>query len=405
MVLLLHRLSALKVSKLCEPGYYADGDGLYLQVTAGNGGPAKSWLFRYSLNQKRREMGLGPLGTYSLAEARDLAKVCRKSVNQGVDPIDARRATRMKTALDAAKNVTFKICAEKYIASHKAAWKNKKHGAQWTATLETYAYPTIGDLPVQSIETGHIGDILEPIWSTKAETAGRVRGRIEVILDWAKVRGLRTGDNPARWRGHLDKLLPARSRVRKVKHHAALPYAELPAFMTLLRDENGVAARALEFLILTAARTSEVLDMPDTEIKEGVWIVDASRMKASREHRVPLCTRALDIIAEMKRFYTGPYVFPGLKLNKPLSNMALLVLLERMGRPDLTAHGFRSTFKDWVSECTDYSGELSEMALAHAVEDKVEAAYRRGDLFNRRIGLMRDWATYCEGRLLPPRAS
>ncbi|MDE2184697.1 MAG: integrase arm-type DNA-binding domain-containing protein [Alphaproteobacteria bacterium] len=398
MVLLLHRLCALKVSKITEPGYYADGDGLYLQVTTGDGGPAKSWLFRYSLNQKRREMGLGALATYSLAEARDLAKACRQSVNQGIDPIDARQAARAKTALDAAKSVTFKVCAEKYIASHKAAWKNKKHGAQWTATLETYAYPTIGDLPVQSIETGHISDILEPIWSTKAETAARVRGRIEVILDWAKVRGFRTGDNPARWRGHLDKLFPARSRVRKVKHHAALPYAELPAFMTLLRDENGVAARALEFLILTAARTSEVLELPHAEIKDDVWIVDASRMKAGREHRVPLCARALEIVAEMKRLYTEPYVFPGLKLNKPLSNMALLVLLERMGRSDLTTHGFRSTFKDWVSETTDYPSELSEMALAHAVEDKVEAAYRRGDLFNKRVALMRDWSKFCDGR-------
>lgn len=397
MVLLLHRLSALKVSKLSEPGYYADGDGLYLQVTTGNGGPAKSWLFRYSLNQKRREMGLGTLATYSLADARDLAKVCRQSVNQGIDPIDARRATRAKRALDATKSVTFKICAEKYIASHKAAWKNKKHGAQWTATLETYAYPIIGNLPVQSIETGHISDILEPIWSTKSETAGRVRGRIEVILDWAKVRGFRTGDNPARWRGHLDKLFPAQSRVRKVKHHAALPYTELPAFMTVLRDENGVAARALEFLILTAARTSEVLEMPPEEINQDIWIVDETRMKAGREHRVPLCPRALDIIVEMKRLHVGPYVFPGLKLNKPLSNMALLVLLERMGRSDLTAHGFRSTFKDWVSECTDYSGQLSEMALAHSVEDKVEAAYRRGDLFNKRTALMRDWSSFCDG--------
>lgn len=394
MVLLLHRLSALKVSKITEPGYYADGDGLYLQVTAGNGGPSKSWLFRYSLNQKRREMGLGALATYSLAEARDLAKICRQSVNQGVDPIDARNAMRAKTALDAAQSVTFRFCAEKYIASHKAAWKNKKHGAQWTATLESYAYPVIGDLPVQSVETGHISDILEPIWSTKAETAGRVRGRVEVILDWAKVRGFRTGDNPARWRGHLDKLFPPRSRVRKVKHHAALPFAELPAFMALLRDENGVAARALEFLILTAARTSEVLEMSHAEIKEGVWIVDASRMKAGREHRVPLCARALEIIAEMKRLHTGPYVFPGLKLNKPLSNMALLVLLDRMGRDDLTTHGFRSTFRDWTAETTDYTNELTEMALAHVVDDKVEAAYRRGDLFNKRIRLMTDWAAF-----------
>jgi integrase len=340
-------------------------------------------------------MGLGGLATYSLAEARDLAKACRQSIRQGVDPIDARRATRAKTALDAAKSVTFKICADKYIASHKAAWKNKKHSAQWTATLEAYAYPTIGDLPVQCIETGHISDILEPIWAAKAETAGRVRGRIEVILDWAKVRGFRTGDNPARWRGHLDKLLPARTRVRKIRHHAALPYAELPTFMAHLRDENGVAARALEFLILTAARTSEVLGLPHAEVKDNVWVVDASRMKAGREHRVPLCDRALAIIKEMKKLCIGPYVFPGLKLNKPLSNMALLALLERMGRTDLTSHGFRSTFKDWASETTDYAGELTEMALAHAIDDKVEAAYRRGDLFAKRLALMNDWGFYC----------
>lgn len=383
-----------------DPGRYGDGAGLYLQVSdSRRGGINKSWVFVFQRDGRTREMGLGPIVTFGLAEAREKAVQCRRQLYDGIDPIDARQAVKAKAKLDAAKSVTFKICAERYIAAHRAAWKNTKHSKQWDSTLEAYVYPKIGELPVQSVDVGLVMEILDPIWSTKAETAGRVRGRIEVILDWARVRGFRTGENPARWRGHLDKLLPARSRVRKVKHHTALSYNDLPGFMKKLRREDGVAARALEFLILTAARTSEVLDLPPSEIANALWTVPEERMKAGREHRVPLCKRARTIVEEMARDHQGPFVFPGWskKKGKPLSNMALLNLLERMGYPDLTAHGFRSTFKDWVSECTHYSSELSEMALAHTIDDKVEAAYRRGDLFQKRVALMDDWACFCAG--------
>lgn len=394
----INKLTATKVAQVARPGCYGDGAGLYLQVSKSAAGRInKSWIFLFRRDGKNREMGLGPITTFGLAEAREKALQCRRQLYDGIDPIEARRAAKAKAKLEAAKSVTFKICAQRYIAAHRAAWKNAKHAKQWDATLETYAYPIIGDLPVQSIDVGLVMQILEPIWSTKSETAGRVRGRIEVILDWARVRGFRTGENPARWRGHLDKLLPARSRVRKVKHHTALPYSELPDFMKQLRDENGVAPRALEFLILTAARTSEVLDLPPAEIWDSLWTVPEQRMKAGKEHRVPLASRARDIIDEMARDDKGPFVFPGLKPNKPLSNMALLKLLERMGRPDLTAHGFRSTFKDWASETTNHAPEAVEMALAHTIDDKVEAAYRRGDMFNKRVALMADWASFCAG--------
>jgi len=398
MVRQINRLNALSVNRVSVKGLYPDGDGLYLQVTRNDAGDInKSWLLRFWLRGKTREMGLGSLKRFNLAEARERARRARQLVVDGVDPIEARDAERLKAAQEAAKSVTFKVCAEKYINAHRAAWKNAKHAAQWTATLETYVYPVIGNLPVQSVDTGMISEILEPIWATKAETAGRVRGRTEVILDWARVRGFRAGENPARWRGHLDKLLPARSRVRTVKHHAALPFSELPAFMHQLRDENGVAARALEFLILTAARTSEVLELPPEEIHDMLWTVPAARMKADKEHRVPLSTRARHIVDEMAKRYEGPFVFPGLKLNKGLSNMALLKLLARMGRPDLTAHGFRSTFRDWASESTSHAPDAVEMALAHTIDNKVEAAYRRGDLFNKRVALMEDWQFFCAG--------
>jgi integrase len=396
----INKLTATTVAQLKRPGRYGDGAGVYLQVSKrADGGVNKSWVFVFQRDGRTREMGLGPITTFGLAEVRERAQQCRRQLYDGIDPIDARQAAKAKAKLDAAKHVTFKICAERYIAAHRAAWKNTKHSKQWDATLETYVYPVIGDLPVQNVDVGLVMQILEPIWSTKAETAGRVRGRIEVILDWARVRGFRMGENPARWRGHLDKLLPARSRVRKVKHHTALPYKDLPNFMKQLRKEVGVAARALEFLILTAARTSEVLDLPPSEIDGNVWIVPEQRMKAGREHRVPLSARAREIVEEMARDHQGPFVFPGWtkKKDKPLSNMALLNLLERMGYPNLTAHGFRSTFKDWVSECTHYSSELSEMALAHTIDDKVEAAYRRGDLFQKRLALMGDWACFCAG--------
>ena len=291
--------------------------------------------------------------------------------------------------------MTFNECTKQYLAAHSAGWRNAKHSAQWSSTLKTYVEPVIGSLSVHAIDTALVMKIIEPLWSKKPETASRLRGRIEAVLDWATVRGFRQGENPARWRGHLDKLLPARARVRKVKHHAALPYDELPTFMIGLRAQEGVAARALEFLILTAARTGEVIGARPDEIKDKVWTVPAGRMKASKEHRVPLSESAFAVVETLREEHGGAHLFPGGKRDKPLSNMAMLALLDRMGRSDLTAHGFRSTFRDWAAECTNYPNEVVEMALAHTISSKVEAAYRRGDLFEKRKSLMSDWATFC----------
>ena len=396
MVQFVGRLTALKVAKVKRPGMYADGAGLYLQVTGdGDKRVAKSWIFRYQLRSRAREMGLGSFATFGLAEARIKATECRRLTYDGLDPIDARRAERARIELETAKALTFKACAEQFIAAHSAGWRNAKHAAQWTATLKTYAEPVIGSLPVHRIDTALVMKILEPLWSKKPETAGRLRGRIESVLDWATVRGYRTGDNPARWRGHLDKLLPARAKVRRVKHHAALPYDHLPDFMAALRAQEGISARALEFLILTAARTGEVIGAKSEEIRGKVWTVPAGRMKGAKEHRVPLSEPSLAIVEKMRKEHPGVFVFPGGKHAKPLSNMAMLALLERMGRADVTAHGFRSTFRDWAAERTSYASEVVEMALAHAIDNKVEAAYRRGDLFEKRSSLMAEWARFC----------
>ncbi|MBS0277781.1 MAG: integrase arm-type DNA-binding domain-containing protein [Proteobacteria bacterium] len=391
------KLTALKVQQLTKPGSYGDGGCLYLYIKSdGKSRYSRAWVYRFKLNGQRREMGLGPVALVSLADARIKTLEYRKMHLEGIDPIEVRKAKREQAKIDRKGGVTFRACAERYIASHKAGWKNDKHAAQWPSSLGAYVYPIIGAKPVYQIDTAQVMKVLEPIWATKAETASRVRGRIETILDWAKVHSYRTGDNPARWHGHLDKLLPSRSRVKRIKHHPALPYAEMSSFMAKLRAQEGVAARALEFLILTVARTSEVIGTPPNEIKGKVWIVPPERMKAGQEHRVPLTVPALAVAESMKAM-GGSYLFPGRKLDAPLSNMAMLKLLARMGHPGLTAHGFRSTFKDWVSECTDYPSEVSEMALAHTIDNKVEAAYRRGDLFRKRIALMDDWARFCAG--------
>ena len=403
------RLTALKVDRAKRPGMYSDGGGLYLQVSD-NGA---SWIYRYMIGGRAREMGLGPLALFSLAEARAKALDARRLRHEGVDPIEAKRAARARARLDAAKAVTFKQCAESYIKAHRAGWRNAKHAAQWEATLATYAEPIIGALPVQAIDTALVMKVLEhesrdapnkpasSLWTAKPETASRLRGRIESILDWAKVRGYREGENPARWRGHLDKLLPARSKVRKVEHHAALSYPALPDFLVALRQQEGISARALEFTILTAARTGETINAKWSEfdLPAKIWTVPSNRMKAGKEHRVPLSARALAILKEMQTFrHTGEidtFVFTGGKSGKPLSNMAFSMLLRRMGRDDLTAHGFRSTFRDWAAERTNFPAEVSEMALAHAVSDKTIAAYNRSDLFERRRRLMEQWATFC----------
>jgi integrase len=393
------RLTALKVERMRERGMYADGGGLYLRVTPDG---TKSWVYRYMLDGRPRWMGLGPTALYGLQEARAKALEARRMRHEGIDPIDTRRAQRARTKLDAAKLITFRQCADGYINAHRRGWRNGKHASQWEATLKTYAEPTLGALPVQVVDTALVLRVLEPIWTEKPETANRLRGRIESILDFAKAREWREGENPARWRGHLDKLLPPRSKVQSVSHHAALPYPDLPAFLMRLREQGGIASQALEFAILTAARTGEVIGARWSEIDLAakVWTVSAGRMKAGKEHRVPLSDRALAILAASKPKNGAAeigqqFVFAGGKPGLPLSNMAFLMLLRRMGRGDLTAHGFRSTFRDWCAERTNTPSEVAEMALAHTVGDKVEAAYRRGDMFERRRRLMQTWAGFC----------
>jgi integrase len=406
------KLSALKVAREKRPGVYGDGGGLYLRVTKQG---SKSWIFRFwvadrdpktgavlrdpetdKIRGHGREMGLGSCITVSLAEARDRALECRKLRANDIDPIDAREAARRQASLERVRSLKFREAAAAYMAAHRAAWKNDKHAGQWTATLQTYAYPLLGDASVQAIDTTLIMKVIEPIWAMKPETANRVRGRIEAILNWATARGYRQGENPARWRGHLDKLLPSRAKVRKPQHHNALPYAELPAFMAKLRKEEGIAARALEFTILTAARTSEAIAAGRSEFNtaEKLWTVPSNRMKSDKEHRVPLSDRALEIAAAAVAG-EDDFIFPGGRRGRPLSNMAMLALLKRMGRGDLTVHGFRSTFRDWAAERTNFPNEVVEMALAHAIDSKTEAAYRRGDLFEKRRHLMADWEVYC----------
>jgi integrase len=383
--------SALQANRQKKPGTYSAGDGLYLQVTSPE---IRSWIFRYQLNGRRREMGLGSYPLIGLADARERTRAARQDVKEGRDPIEARKEAQAAATLAAARAMTFRACAEQYIEAHKAGWRSPIHAAQWPSTLEAYVYPVFGQIPVPDVDLALVMKVLQPIWTKKPETASRVRGRIEAILDWARARGYRTGDNPARWRGLLDQLLPPRAKVRKVKHHAALPFEELGAFIAELRKLDGIAPRALEFLILTAARTSEVTGATPDEIKDGVWTVPADRIKAGREHRVPLSPRAVEILEQVAPL-SGKYLFPGGRKGQPLSENGLLAVLDRMGRSDITVHGFRSTFKDWASECTAYPNEVSEMALAHAIPSGVERAYRRGDLFAKRAKMMADWARFC----------
>lgn len=391
----MHRLSTRTVESKKDPGYYGDGGGLYLQVSPSG---TKSWLFRYMLDRRAREMGLGPLHAVSLAEARRKAAECRRKLADYIDPIAARNSLQASARANSARSITFKECAAAFIKAHRAGWKNEKHADQWTNTLETYCGPVIGALPVQAVDTGLALKVLEPIWTDKPETATRLRARMERVLDWATVRGYRTGENPARWRGHLDKLLPALKKKLRVQHHPALPYVEIAAFISKLRNQEGIAARALEFTILTAARTGEVIgaQWDEFDLKNGLWTIPAARMKAHREHRVPLSPQALEILRAQRKERRGDYVFPGGNENAPLSNMAMLELLKRMELTDMTVHGFRSTFRDWASERTNYPREVCEMALAHVVSDQTEAAYRRGDLFEKRRRIMQDWAKFCE---------
>ena len=419
------KLSAVEVAKAKGPAVLHDGGGLYLRVAPnrkdgdGNDKPgAKSWVFRFQLDGKRRDMGLGPYPDISLAEARRRATGHRNQRRDGIDPLDAKAAQRQAQRLAATKGRTFRECAAEFIEKNRAGWRNAKHRQQWENTLETCVYPILGELPVSAIDTGLVVQVLDPIWTEKPETASRVRGRIEAVLDAATVRGFRQGPNPAQWKGNLAHILPARARVRKVAHHAALPFDDMPSFLAALRHREGMAARALEFAALTAARTGEVLGARwgEIDLTAKVWIVPANRMKGGREHRVPLSDPALAVLETVQPLAlstdgkpnpTAP-IFPGPRRALPMSNMTMLMLLRRMKRNDLTAHGFRSTFSDWAAERTAYPREVVEMALAHAVESKVEAAYRRGDLFEKRRKLMEAWASFCElpstGEVVPLRA-
>jgi len=393
----VHKLSQLQIGRATKRRCTLnDGGGLYFVSRPPNGA---SWMFRFSRHGKDRWMGIGQYPTVTLSNARVRATEARRLIADDVDPIENRRQQRLEAKLQIARRITFAKCASLYISSHKTAWRNRKHSAQWEATLKTYVYPLIGDLPVATIDTSLVMKVLQPIWNAKPETASRLRGRIEAILNWATVSEFRTGLNPARWRGHLDNLLPARSKIAKVEHHAALPYTDVPAFVVKLRQQEGMAARALEFLILTAARTGEVIgaQWPEINLREKLWTIPAERMKAGKEHRVPLSPRAVDILEAVRPDPSEAYgyVFPSNKAKKALSNMAFLMLLRRMERTDMTAHGLRSSFRDWCAERTNFPNEVAEMALAHSVGNKVEAAYRRGDLYGKRQKLMSHWATFC----------
>ena len=395
------KIAALFVKHINRPGKYGDGGNLYLQVRKStrkiaSDAVTKSWLFRYSRFGKEVWMGLGPYPDISLSEARQLATRERKKILQGVDPLTDKRARKIAARVAHDNMLTFAECAELYVESQVPGWSNPKHIEQWRNTLKNLAGPVIGHLSVDQIDTALVMRCLEPIWATKTETASRLRGRIEAVLDWAAVRGYRKGDNPARWRGHLDKLLPRPSQVARVKHHPALSYTEVGAFMQDLRDGAGIASRALEFTILTAARTNEVIQASWSEfdLDRRTWVVPAGRMKSKREHRVPLSDAAVMVLTAA-RGHSKRYVFPGHKRGSHLSNMAMMQVLKRLDRTGITVHGFRSTFRDWCAESTNYPSDVAEMALAHALRDKTEAAYRRGDLFEKRARLMADWANYC----------
>lgn len=394
--------------KNAKAGRHADGNGLHLLVKDSG---ARSWVYRFMLNGKTRDVGLGPAAgadAISLADARFAASALRLKVKSGIDPLAEREQAEAEALASAQAAViagkTFKAVAEAHISANEESWRNAKHRQQWRNTLETYAYPVIGDLPVAEVETAHVLEVLEPIWREKPETASRVRGRIETVLDAAKARGYRDGENPARWRGHLAQVLPNAAKTKAARnrllgrdgHHKAMPYEEVPSFITDLRGRDAMAALALEFVILTAARTSEAIGATwaEVDLEKAVWTVPGERMKAGKEHRVPLSPRAVAIL-ETAKLHGGKYLFPGQSGGK-LSGMAMAMLLRRM-KVGVTPHGFRSAFRDWSAERTGYSHEVCEMALAHTIGNKVEAAYRRGDLFDKRRRLMDDWATYCGG--------
>lgn len=407
-------LTEMKI-KHAKPGYWLDGEGLYLQVSDSG---AKSWIYRFQLNGKRREMGLGSLGHVAAKDARRRAAEARAMVHNKIDPLEHRKqqaVAAFELAAQVAEGaITFKKVSLEYIEVNRAGWKNVKHVSQWENTLATYAYPVMGEIPVGEVNTATVLELLNPIWFTKTETATRLRGRIEQILSYAKVKGYREGENPAAWRGHLDNVLPAPGKIAPHKPQPALPYDQMSEFIGKLRQHEGATILCLEFLILTASRCGEAsaAKWGEIDMEKGVWTIPADRMKGRREHRVPLSAAALAVLTKAKEMRQGEYVFPGKVIGEPVNTGGLGQPLKRMnagrvkaglakwvdaqsGR-DIVPHGFRSSFRDWAAETTHYDRDMVEMALAHVVENKVEAAYRRGDMFQKRLQMMNDWATWCE---------
>ncbi len=411
-----------QVSNLKQPGRYCDGDGLWFQVRKPDANrkkpvrePARSWLFRFAWEGKQQAMGLGPYPDVGLKDAREAAADARKAVRAGINPLDAKKKAKAAETKAQQSAMTFDGVLKLYLAAHEDTWRNPKHRAQWRSTLDTYVSPVFGGWEVSAVDTGAVMQVIEPLWKTKVETASRVRGRIETVLDYAAARGWRAVENPARWRGHVENLLPKRSKVTKVEHHAALPWTQIGGFMVELAKQPGTAKLALEFTILTAARTGETIGAMWSEIDmdAATWTVPGERMKAGRTHRVPLSDAAMAVLRTMlpARPKSGDgYVFPGRKDGAGLSNMSLAAVMKRMGQGNLTVHGFRSTFRDWAGERSNVAREVAEAALAHTLKNKAEAAYARGDLFDPRRKLMAQWADYCAtsepmgGNVVPMRA-
>ncbi len=384
-------LTVKGIRKLTEAGRYGDGGGLYLQVTESGG---RSWIFRYQVRGRERAMGLGPLRDFDRDQARDRARKARQQLRDGIDPVDAQKAERDARALAAARNLTFKDAAQQYFDGHERKWSNATHRKQFMASLSVYAFPILGKMPVAMIDTALVLRVLQPIWKDKAVTANRVRNRIESVLGWATASGFRTGDNPARWRGHLKEVLPPHGKIAKVEHHKALPYRDMPAFMAALTGRKGVDAKALEFLILTAARTGEVINAKWSEIdfEAKLWTVPAERIKGRKEHRVPLTERAIEILRALPT--EADYVFIGASKGSRIGKVAMAKVLAAI-RPDVVVHGFRSCFRDWAGETTAFPADICEAALAHSLGSKTQVAYQRGDLLEKRRQLMKAWAAFC----------
>lgn len=391
----INKLSVVKIGRLSQPGMYSDGDGLYVRVAPGG---SKQWIHRFTLEGRERHMGLGGIRDVGLAEARERVREARRLLREGIDPVDHRQQRIAEARAAKTSAMTFGQAVEGYLAAHQGRWRNSKHRAQWRSTLTTHA-ASLRPLPLPAIDTQNVVAALTPIWSTTPETASRTRGRIEAVLAWAIAQGLRAGPNPARWKQHLDRLLPSRASLGSVKHHKAMPYQETPAFMARLADQPWVSHKALGFLILTAARTGEVLGArwQEFDLDARLWTVPAERMKARRLHRVPLSDPALDLINGLPRFAGTDLIFPGMRDGRPLSNMALLELMRGQGLL-YVPHGFRASFKSWATDKTPHAREAIEMALAHNVGDAVERAYMRTDMFEKRQALMRDWADFCCSR-------